>query len=155
VKTRKISARQQNAITAMIAARRPGVSHAAAPPSAGSLESTDRSSRRCAGPGSFRMARAISFRPRRSAIRMVAEFGLFVDFNSLVRSLAGTSSTDRYTWSDPAAEISTVETWNVPDETAIRCPQCGQRGVRLSIGLRQRVQVIYATTRALRPVPLV
>jgi len=46
--------------------------------------------RRCAGPGKLRMARAISFRPRLSAIRIVAELAPLVDLSSLVRSLAGT-----------------------------------------------------------------
>jgi hypothetical protein len=40
---------------------------------------------------------------------MVAEFTPLVDFKSRVRNPAGTSSTERNTWSVPLAEISTVE----------------------------------------------
>ena len=59
--------------------------------------------RRRTEPGRWRIALAISLRPRRSAIRMVAEFAPLVDFKSRVRNPAGTSSTERYTWSAPRA----------------------------------------------------
>jgi hypothetical protein len=55
------------------------------------------------------ITRAISWRPRRSAIRIVAAFGLLVDFSSFDRKGRGTSSIDRYTLSAPAAAIITVE----------------------------------------------
>jgi len=51
--------------------------------------------RRCKLDGRFCIARAISSLPRRSAIRMVAEFNPFVDFSSFLRNSAGTSFTDR------------------------------------------------------------
>src|ERR1044072_1192722 len=82
-------------------------------------------SRRCAFAGRCRMALAISLRPRRSAIRMVAELAPLVDFSSRVRSACGTSSTDRYTSSEPHAEISTVEVWNMPAGFPFGSPQCG------------------------------
>ena len=78
----------------MMAIRRFGVSHAIAPEAA-SVPRIECISRRCAGPGNFRIAREISFRPRRSAIRIVAEFAPFVDFSSRVRKRFGTSSTER------------------------------------------------------------
>lgn len=92
----------------MIAIRRFGVSQAIAPDAA-SGPRIECISRRCAGPGSFRIAREISFRPRRSAIRIVAEFAPLVDLRSRVRSRLGTSSTERYTRSEPRAEMSTVD----------------------------------------------
>src|SRR5690242_16336578 len=93
-KTTAINARQQARMTAIMMKRRRGVSQDAAP--AG-----------CAG--ALRIARAISFRPRRSAIRMVPELLLLVERIKRVRSRGGTSSTERYTRSSPPAEIRTVD----------------------------------------------
>jgi hypothetical protein len=55
------------------------------------------------------MTRAISRRPRRSAIRIVAELALVVYFTSFARSPPGTSSTDRYTRQSDDVEIRTVD----------------------------------------------
>src|SRR5713226_1377609 len=75
----------------------------------------------------LRNARAISWRPRRSAIRIVRELRLLVDFNNLPRKGSGTSSSERYTESASFAEMRMVEVLS----TAIglrgnSCPQCGQ-----------------------------
>src|SRR5207248_6840989 len=45
--------------------------------------------------------------------------------SSRVRSAAGTSSTERYTRSEPPAEIITVDVWNMPAGLAFGSPQCG------------------------------
>src|SRR5262249_33979580 len=100
--------------------RRRGVSHSAFPwPWLPRIEWIKR---RCAGPGRFRMARAISRRPRRSAIRIVAELLPLVDFISRDRKPAGTSSTERYTKSAPPVEISTVDVWNTPEFAGFAWP---------------------------------
>ena len=58
-------------------------------------------------------ARRISSRPRRSAIRMVAELKLLVDSSSSLRSRGGTSLTDRYTWVFPPLAMKIVEVFTV------------------------------------------
>ena len=73
-----------SAITTRIALRRAGVSHSIAVDAA-SVAISVCIQRRCTGPGRLRIALAISCRPRRSAIRMVAEFAPLVDFRSRVR----------------------------------------------------------------------
>ena len=61
----------------------------------------------------------ISSRPRRSAIRMVAELKLLVDSSSSLRSLAGISPTERYTWVGPRFAIKIVDVL-----TVTRCIPC-------------------------------
>src|ERR1700692_3990038 len=61
----------------------------------------------------------ISSRPRRSAIRMVAELKLLVDSSSSLRSLAGISPTERYTWVGPRFAIKMVDVL-----TLTRCINC-------------------------------
>ena len=108
VNTSAIADIVSSVITTRIARRRAGVSHSMAD-AAASVAISVCIHRRCTVPGILRMAFAISWRPRRSAIRIVAEFAPLVDFNRRVRNPAGTSSTERYTWSVPLADISTVE----------------------------------------------
>ena len=108
VKTSASAASVSSTITTTIVLRRAGVIQSIAV-AAASVAIRVCIHRRCTGPGIWRMALAISLRPRRSAIRMVAEFPPWVDFKSRVRNPAGTSSTERNTWSVPLAEISTVE----------------------------------------------
>src|SRR6202042_3740698 len=54
-------------------------------------------------------ARRISSRPRRSAIKIVAELKLFVDSSSSLRRRGGTSLTDRYTCVFPPLAMKIVE----------------------------------------------
>src|SRR5450759_279893 len=59
--------------------------------------------------GSPRMARTISSRPRRSAIRIVAELMPLVDCSSFFRKRGGTSATDRKIWILSPTEMKIVE----------------------------------------------
>src|SRR5436305_900831 len=159
MKTMATVASVKSAITAMTIFRRAGVSQFSAS-AAAAWPRIDFISRRCEGPGRPRIALATSLRPRRSAIRMVAELAPLVDFSSLVRSRSGTSSTERYTRSEPPAEISTVDVLNRPDASA-DSPQYGQRASRSAKVFLQRLQVItllpvepWPARRAFRPRPV-
>src|SRR6185369_8092418 len=71
-------------------------------------------------------ARRISFRPRRSAIKMVAELKPLVDSSSSFRKRCGISLTDRYTRVRPPLAMKIVEVL-----TVTRCISCPLRSVSL------------------------
>src|ERR1017187_3603251 len=111
--------------TAPIHLRRPRISHVRGP---GAAFPAARAGRFRWGPGSLPRALSIMRRPLRSVIRMVRAFLPLVDFKRRWRSAVGTSSTERYTRSEPPAEINTDEVWNRPAAAGFRSPQPGQRG---------------------------